>query len=76
MDSIHERKYNFCNHELLWLLQEIDKDIIYIKYEVEGNDEFVRVDWLCHGSGQSYHKKICVTGNNLRTLAINVIRRI
>lgn len=69
-------KDRFVRGELRAMLQAIDGDIIRTEYQVIGGEEYVQVDWLIHGSGRDFHKKICVTGDNLRALAIDVLRRI
>lgn len=76
MTEEQERKDRFVCHELRYLLQAIDRDIINTEYQVIGGEEFVQIDWLLHGSGHDYHKKILVTADSLKALTIDVIRHI
>ena len=74
MNEVQEKKYWFVRNDLLHLLQAIDRDILSAEYQVIGCEEYVQVDWLFSGSGQRYHKNICVSADSLKALAHDVIR--
>lgn len=69
-----EKKFEFVRHELLRLLQAIDRDILRTEYQVIKGDEYVEVGWLYHESGQVRTIKVDVTGDSLRALASDVLR--
>ena len=75
MNKVHEQKDIFVRHELLTLMQAIDKDILRLEYRVHNNDEeTVTIVWLT-STGDVY-KPINVTGDSLAALARDVLKYI
>ena len=75
MDKVHEQKYEFCRHELLQLVQAIDKQILRLEYEVdEYGMETVTIVWLTK-SYEAY-KMINVTADSLAAMARDVLKYI
>ena len=73
MDKVQEEKYYFCRHELLTLVQAIDKQILRLEYEVDENgQETVYIVRL-----QSYgecRKAVNVTADSLAAIARDVLK--
>lgn len=66
------RKDSFVRHELRDLLQAIDRDITDVSYSVEENgEEFALITWQ-----NGYKRRINVSGDNLRALVWDTLRRI
>ena len=66
------RKDSFVRHELRELLQAIDRDITDVSYSVEENgEEFVLITWQ-----NGYKHRINVSGDSLRALVWDTLRRI
>ena len=75
MDNVYEQKERFCKHELLALVQAIDKKILRLEYElVDDGLEIVTVVWLTE-AGEVY-KPINVTADSLLALARDVLKYI
>lgn len=73
MDKVYEQKENFCRHELLVLVQAIDKQILRLEYEVDENgQETVYIVWL--QSYGEYRKPINVTADSLAAMARDVLK--
>ena len=73
MDKIHEQKYMFCRHELLLLVQAIDKEVLRLEYRLHKNGmETVTIVWLTE-SGEVY-KPINVTADSLAAMARDVLK--
>ena len=68
------KKFEFVRHELLRLLQAIDRDILRAEYMIIDGDEYVEVGWLYHESGQVRNLKVDVTGDSLKAIAVDVLR--
>ncbi len=69
-----EKKFEFVRHELLRLLQAIDRDILRAEYMIIDGDEYVEVGWLYHESGQVRNLKVDVTADSLKAIAVDVLR--
>lgn len=66
------RKDSFVRHELRELLQAIDRDITDVSYSVEENgEEFALITWQ-----NGYKRRINVSGDSLRALVWDTLRRI
>ena len=75
MDNVYEQKDIFCNHELLVLVQAIDKNILRLEYKLfDDGLEIVTIVWLTE-SGEVY-KPINVTADSLLALARDVLKYI
>ncbi len=75
MDSVYEQKDIFVRHELLMLVQAIDKKILRLEYEVsEDGQETVYIVWL--QSYGEYRKPINVTANSLAAMARDVLNNL
>jgi hypothetical protein len=75
MTKVHEQKCNFCRHELLQLVQAIDKDVLRLEYEVHDNEEeTVTVVWLT--AEAEYKKTVYVTGDSFSALTTDVLKAI
>ena len=73
MNKVHEQKYNFCRHELLQLVQAIDKDVLRLEYEVhDSGEETVTVIWLTPET--EYKKRVYVTGDSFSALTTDVLK--
>ena len=70
----YEKKEIFIRHELLQLVQEIDKKILRLEYEVEDGDETVYIVWL--QSYGEYRKAVNVTADSFAALARDVLKYI
>jgi len=75
MDSVYEQKDIFVRHELLMLVQAIDKKILRLEYEVsEDGQETVYIVWL--QSYGEYRKPINVTADSLAAMARDVLNNL
>lgn len=74
MDNVYEQKYEFCRHELLALVQAIDKQILRLEYEIDDGQETVYIVWL--QSYGEYRKPINVTADSLAAMARDVLKYI
>lgn len=75
MDNVYKQKENFCRHELLTLVQAIDKQILRLEYEVsKDGQEMVYIVWL--QSYGEYRKPINVTADSLAAMARDVLKYI
>lgn len=75
MDKVYEQKDIFVRHELLQLVQAIDKKVLRLEYRVHKNGmETVTIVWLTE-SGEVY-KPINVTADSLLALARDVLKYI
>jgi len=74
MTDVQKKKDSFVRHELLSLLQAIDRDILRTEYQVIEGDEYVEVCWLYQESEQVRTIKVDVTADSLRALASDVLR--
>lgn len=72
--SEYEKKERFCRHELLALLQAIDKKILRLEYEVKNAEETVYIVWL--QSYGEYRKAVNVTADSLAAIARDVLKQI
>ena len=70
----YEKKEIFIRHELLQLVQEIDKKILRLEYEVEDGDETVYIVWL--QSYGEYRKAVNVTADSFAAIARDVLKYI
>lgn len=70
----YEKKDRFVRHELLTLLQAIDKKILRLEYEVKNAEETVYIVWL-QSSGE-YRKAVNVTADSLAAIARDVLKQI
>lgn len=73
---MNEKKFNFVRHELLNLLQAIDHDIIDVEYQICMGEEYVEIQWLNHKTDHTYCKKVCVSGDSLKAITIDVLKKI
>lgn len=76
MDEIQKEKFDFVRHELRELLKSIDRDIIDVEYQVYNGEEYVEIQWLNHKTDHTYCKKVCVSADSLKSLTIDVLKRI
>lgn len=75
MDKVYEQKDIFVRHELLQLVQAIDKKVLRLEYRLHKNDmETVTIVWLTE-SGEVY-KPINVTADSILALARDVLKYI
>jgi hypothetical protein len=75
MNNVYEQKDIFVKHELLMLVQAIDKKILRLEYRLHKNGmETVTIVWLTE-SGEVY-KPINVTADSLLALARDVLKYI
>jgi hypothetical protein len=75
MDKVYEQKDIFVRHELLQLVQAIDKKVLRLEYRLHKNGmETVTIVWLTE-SGEVY-KPINVTADSLLALARDVLKYI
>ena len=75
MDKVYEQKDIFVRHELLQLVQAIDKKVLRLEYRLHKNGmETVTIVWLTE-SGEVY-KSINVTADSLLALARDVLKYI
>lgn len=75
MDNVYEKKDIFVRHELLQLVQAIDKDVLRLEYQVhKTGEETVTIVYLT--SCGEHFKPVNVTGDSLKSLTMDVIRRI
>jgi hypothetical protein len=75
MDNVYEKKDIFVRHELLQLVQAIDKKVLRLEYRLHKNGmETVTIVWLTE-SGEVY-KPINVTADSLLALARDVLKYI
>lgn len=75
MDKVHEQKENFCRHELLQLIQAIEKDVLRLEYMIhESGVETVSIVYLT--KTELYSRTINVTGDSLAALARDVLKYI
>lgn len=74
MDKVQEQKYSFCRHELLMLVQAIDKQVLRLEYEVDEGYETVWIVWL--QSYGEYRKPVNVTADSLAAMARDVLKYI
>jgi hypothetical protein len=74
MTEEQEKKFEFVRHELLRLLQAIDRDILRAEYQVDDGSEYVEIGWLYHESGQTSTITVDVTADSLRAIAVDVLR--
>lgn len=75
MNKVHEQKDIFVRHELLMLMQAIDKDILRLEYRVHNNGEETVTIVRLTSTGDVY-KPINVTGDSLAALARDVLKYI
>lgn len=72
MTEEQQKKDSFVRHELRALLQAIDRDITDVSYSVEENgEEFALITWQ-----NGYKRRINVSGDSLRALVWDTLRRI
>lgn len=75
MNNVYEQKDIFVRHELLQLVQAIDKKVLRLEYRLHNNGmETVTIVWLTE-SGEVY-KPINVTADSLLALARDVLKYI
>ncbi len=75
MDKVYEQKDIFVRHELLQLVQAIDKKVLRLEYRLHKNGmETVTIVWLTE-SGEVY-KPINVTADSILALARDVLKYI
>jgi len=75
MNNVYEQKDIFVRHELLQLVQAIDKKVLRLEYRFhKGGMETVTIVWLTE-SGEVY-KPINVTADSLLALARDVLKYI
>ncbi len=75
MDNGYEQKDIFVRHELLQLVQAIDKDVLRLEYRLhKTGEESVTIVYLT--SCGEHFKPVNVTGDSLKSLTMDVIRRI
>lgn len=70
----YEKKETFITHELLQLVQAIDKKILRLEYEVEDGDETVYIVWL--QSFGEFRKAVNVTADSIAAVARDVLKYI
>ena len=69
MDEIHVAKQIFTHTHLRNMVCDAtDDDVRTLVYEVQGNDEIVRIVF-----GNGYERRVCVTGDSKKALAIDVL---
>lgn len=75
MDNVYEQKDIFVRHELLQLVQAIDKDVLRLEYRLhKTGEETITIVYLT--SCGEHFKPVNVTGDSLKSLTMDVIRRI
>jgi hypothetical protein len=75
MNNVYEQKDIFVRHELLQLVQAIDKKVLRLEYRFHKDGmETVTIVWLTK-SGEVY-KPINVTADSLLALARDVLKYI
>lgn len=75
MDNVYEQKDIFVRHQLLQLVQAIDKDVLRLEYRLhKTGEETVTIVYLT--SCGEHFKPVNVTGDSLKSLTMDVIRRI
>lgn len=73
MNNVYEQKDIFVRHELLQLVQAIDKKVLGLEYRLHKNGmETVTIVWLTE-SGEVY-KPINVTADSLAAMARDVLK--
>ena len=73
MDNVYEQKEIFVRHELLQLVQAIDKNVLRLEYQLHENGlEIVTIVWLTE-SGEVY-KQVNVTADSILALARDVLK--
>lgn len=70
----YEKKEIFIRHALLQLVQEIDKKILRLEYEVKDGEETVYIVWL--QSYGEYRKAVNVTADSFAAIARDVLKYI
>lgn len=74
-EKVYEQKENFCRHELLQLIQAIEKDVLRLEYKIhESGEETVSIVYLT--KTELYSRTINVTGDSLQALARDVLKYI
>lgn len=74
-ENVYEQKENFCRHELLQLIQAIEKDVLRLEYIIhESGEETVSIVYLT--KTEQYSRTINVTGDSLKALARDVLKYI
>ena len=74
-ENVYEQKENFCRHELLQLIQAIEKDVLRLEYIIhESGEETVSIVYLT--KTEHYSRTINVTGDSLKALARDVLKYI
>ena len=75
MDNVYEQKDTFVRHELLQLVQAIDKDVLRLEYQVhKTGEETVTIVYLT--SCGEHFKPVNVTGDSLSALTRDVLKYI
>lgn len=75
MDKVYEQKNIFIRGKLLQLVQAIDKDVLRLDYRLhKTGEETVTIVYLT--SCGEHFKPVNVTGDSLKSLTMDVIRRI
>ena len=75
MDKVYEQKDIFVRHELLQLVQAIDKKVLRLEYRFHKDGmETVTIVWFTE-SGEVY-KPINVTADSLAAMARDVLKYI
>lgn len=75
MTDEQRRKDSFVRNELRRLLLHIDPNIVTVEYSVEYGEEYVKIRWL-YENGKDLNKRICVTADSFKALAVDVLKRI
>lgn len=75
MDNVYEQKDTFVRHELLQLVQAIDKDVLRLEYQVhKTGEETVTIVYLT--SCGEHFKPVNVTGDSLSALTRDILKYI
>lgn len=72
MNSEQKSKQRFVDRRLAPLMQSASgNDVSAVAYLVEAHEEFVRIRFR-----NGYEKRVCVTGDSLKALAVDCLRAI
>lgn len=71
MTEEQKNKREFCRGKLFALLLEIDSQITFLDYGIVYGHEIVDITWK-----QGYSKRIEVTADSLKALAVDVLKHI
>lgn len=68
-DKLKKKKNAFVTNQLQELIKSIDKNVLYLRYEAEGPDEYVYVHFA-----NTYISRINVTCDSFAAMTLDVVR--